>query len=128
MALFTRADVKVVPTGGGLGADVSGVALAHLDDGGFASIIGPPGTGKSAALRLVQKRLSAQRDVVVGALTRPQGSVPDLYRELGHLFTVPLTPHNRWSCAKHLQTVAAAALSGPPRDVRESWSVIYDLT
>lgn len=74
-----------------------------VKDGGFASIIGPPGTGKSAALRLVQKRLSAQRDVVVGALTRPQGSVPDLYRELGHLFAVPLTPHNRWSCAKVLR-------------------------
>ena len=56
-----------------------------------------------ATVRRSMKRLYAQRDVVVGALTRPQGSVPDLYQELGHLFSVPLTPHNRWSCAKVLR-------------------------
>lgn len=77
-------------------------------EGGFAAVIGPPGTGKSVALRLLQKRLSSLRDVVVGALTRPQCSVPDLYRELGELFSAPLTPHNRWACAKVLRERWAA--------------------
>ena len=78
--------------------------VEHLvKEGGFAAILGPPGTGKSVALRLVQKRLASQRDVIVGVLTRPQCSVPDLYRELGHLFGVPMTPHNRWGSAKVLR-------------------------
>jgi general secretion pathway protein A len=72
-------------------------------EGGFAAVIGPPGTGKSVALRLLQKRLSNNRDVVVGALTRPQCSVPDLYRELGNLFSVSITPHNRWASSKILR-------------------------
>jgi len=80
------------------------VRVEHLvREGGFAAVLGPCGTGKSVALRLLQKRLSGQRDVVVGALTRPQCSVPDLYRELGHLFSAPLTPHNRWACSKVLR-------------------------
>lgn len=72
-------------------------------EGGFAAVIGPPGAGKSVALRLLQRRLSGMRDVVVGALTRPQCSVPDLYRELGELFSAPLTPHNRWASSKVLR-------------------------
>jgi general secretion pathway protein A len=72
-------------------------------DGGFAAAIGPCGTGKSAALRLLSRRLSGLRDVVVGTLTRPQCSVPDLYRELAHLFGVSITPHNRWVSAKVLR-------------------------
>jgi len=72
-------------------------------DGGFAAVLGPCGTGKSVALRLAQKRLSGLRDVVVGTLTRPQCSVPDLYRELAHLFGVAITPHNRWVSAKILR-------------------------
>jgi type II secretory pathway predicted ATPase ExeA len=42
-------------------------------------------------------------DVIVGVLTRPQAAVADLYRELGHLFSVPLAPHNRWASAKVLR-------------------------
>ena len=38
MALFTDHDVVVTPTGGPLGADISGVALSNLDDAGFARI------------------------------------------------------------------------------------------
>ena len=78
--------------------------VEHLvREGGFAAAFGPPGAGKSVALRLLEKRLSGLRDVAVGALTRPQCSVPDLYRELGHLFQAPITPHNRWACAKVLR-------------------------
>ncbi len=70
---------------------------AQLLDGGFALITGDPGTGKSIALRLLSHNLSALPDVTVGVLTRPQSGLGDFYRELGQLFGVPLTPHNRWS-------------------------------
>jgi len=75
----------------------------QVGDGGFALAIGDPGTGKSAALRLVTERLSPLRDVTVGVLTRPQASLADFYRELGHLFGVPLSPSNRWASAKVLR-------------------------
>jgi general secretion pathway protein A len=75
----------------------------QVGEGGFALAIGDPGTGKSAALRLVTERLSPLRDVTVGVLTRPQASLADFYRKLGELFTVPLSPHNRWASAKVLR-------------------------
>ena len=43
------------------------------------------------------------RDLSVGILTRPQAKLADFYRELGHLFGVPLSPHNRWDSAKVLR-------------------------
>ncbi len=77
--------------------DHFGWRLEHLArEGGFALITGDPGTGKSAALRLVTERLAALRDVVVGVIERPQSGVSDFYRELGHLFGVSLAPRNRW--------------------------------
>ena len=75
----------------------------QVGEGGFALVTGDPGTGKSAALRLVAERLSQLRDVTVGVLTRPQASLADFYRELGDLFQVPLAPHNRWASAKVLR-------------------------
>jgi type II secretory pathway predicted ATPase ExeA len=39
----------------------------------------------------------------VGVLSRPQASLADFYRELGHLFSVPLSPNNRWASAKVLR-------------------------
>ena len=48
-------------------------------------------------------RPAAGGDVVVGVLTRPQSSVADFYRELGHLFGVKLSPHNRYAGAKVLR-------------------------
>jgi type II secretory pathway predicted ATPase ExeA len=71
--------------------------------GGFAMIAGEPGTGKSVALRLVAERLSALRDVSCGAITRPQSKVPDLYREMGEIFGVKLSPVNRWGGFKSLR-------------------------
>lgn len=80
--------------------------LEHLArEGGFAAVLGDPGTGKSVALRVVAERLAALRDVTVGVLTRPQAGLADFYRELGHLFGVPLAPHNRWAGAKALREV-----------------------
>jgi type II secretory pathway predicted ATPase ExeA len=67
-----------------------------VQEGGFALIAGESGTGKSVALRIIAQRLAAQRDVMVGALERPQSKLTDFYRELGDLFAVKLSPSNRW--------------------------------
>jgi general secretion pathway protein A len=75
----------------------------QIGEGGFALAIGDPGTGKSAALRILLERLGNLREVVIGVLSRPQAAVADFYRELGHLFSVPLAPHNRWASAKVLR-------------------------
>ena len=72
-------------------------------EGGFALVLGEPGTGKSAALRIVAERLEGLRDLNVGVLTRPQASLADFYRELGDLFGVALSAHNRWGGAKALR-------------------------
>jgi len=77
--------------------------LEQIGEGGFALAIGDPGTGKSAALRILAEHLGNLRDVVVGVLSRPQASLADFYRELGHLFSVPLAPHNRWASAHALR-------------------------
>ena len=75
----------------------------QVGEGGFALASGDPGTGKSAALRLLAGRLGQMRDLTVGVLTRPQATLADFYRELGDLFGVPLSPHNRWASAKVLR-------------------------
>jgi type II secretory pathway predicted ATPase ExeA len=74
-----------------------------VQEGGFALITGESGTGKSVALRIVAGRLQALRDVVVGVIERPQSKSPDFYRELGDIFAVKLTPHNRWCGFKALR-------------------------
>ena len=71
--------------------------------GGFALLSGESGTGKSVVLRLLRDHLGKTPDLLVAVLSRPQGSVPDFYRELGSLFDVQLTPHNRWSGSKMLR-------------------------
>jgi general secretion pathway protein A len=75
----------------------------QLGEGGFALASGDPGSGKSAALRILTERLRDQRDLSIGILSRPQAQVADFYRELGHLFSVPLSPHNRWNSARVLR-------------------------
>jgi general secretion pathway protein A len=74
-----------------------------VQEGGFALITGESGTGKSVALRIVAERLSALRDVAVGVLERPQSKSGDFYRELGDIFSVKLSPSNRWSGFKTLR-------------------------
>jgi general secretion pathway protein A len=75
--------------------------LVH--EGGFALISGESGTGKSVALRIVAGRLSQMRDVSVGVIERPQSKSSDFYRELGDIFSVKLTPSNRWGGFKALR-------------------------
>jgi type II secretory pathway predicted ATPase ExeA len=72
--------------------------------GGFALLTGEVGTGKSVALRLLVDRLETLREVSVGIVTRPQTHLADFYRELGHLFGVELSPHNRWAGSRVLRT------------------------
>jgi general secretion pathway protein A len=74
-----------------------------VQEGGFALISGEPGTGKSVTLRILAQRLAAMRDVIVGAIERPQSRGPDFYRELGDIFAVKLAPHNRWGGFKALR-------------------------
>jgi general secretion pathway protein A len=72
-------------------------------EGGFALITGDAGTGKTMALRLLVERLNGLRDVQVSILTRPQSGLADFYRELGDLYGVALSPHNRWAGTKVLR-------------------------
>jgi general secretion pathway protein A len=74
-----------------------------IADGGYVLITGDPGTGKTAALRLLTKRLAALPDVVVGTIEHPQSRTMDFYRELGDLFGVQLQPHNRWGAFKAMR-------------------------
>ena len=97
-------------------------------EGGFALITGAPGTGKSVSLRILVERLGAQRDVAVGVLSRPQAAIHDFYRELGALFGVQLSPHNRWAGCKVLrerwQDHIDAALSRPVLIVDEAQEMV----
>jgi general secretion pathway protein A len=72
-------------------------------DGGFAMVTGDPGTGKSVVLRLLEEKLRAMPNVVVGTIEHPQSRTSDFYRELGDLFGVPLAVHNRWAGFKALR-------------------------
>lgn len=74
-----------------------------ISDGGFAMLTGDPGTGKSAALRLIAQYLKSLPDLLVGTLEHPQSRTSDFYRELGDLFNVPLAVHNRWAGFKALR-------------------------
>jgi type II secretory pathway predicted ATPase ExeA len=85
----------------------------YLRDGGFAMLTGAPGVGKSITLRLLHDRLARMRDVLVRAISHPQSRAADFYRELGDLFGVALSPHNRW---------------GGFKAVREKWQAHIDAT
>jgi type II secretory pathway predicted ATPase ExeA len=74
-----------------------------VQEGGFALVCGESGTGKSVALRIVAERLASVRDVVLGVLERPQSKNADFYRELGEIFSVKLSPSNRWGGFKALR-------------------------
>jgi general secretion pathway protein A len=99
--------------------------VTHLAaEGGFALVTGDPGTGKSAALRMLAEHLADQRDIKVGMISRPQANIADFYREMGDLFGVELQPHNRWAGTKILrqrwQDHIDSALSRPVLIVDEA--------
>jgi len=64
----------------------------------------------------------------VGVLSRPQSGLADFYRELGELFSVQLTPHNRWAGSKLLrekwQATIDAALFRPVLVVDETQEML----
>lgn len=74
-----------------------------LEEGGFAALLGDPGTGKSAALRLLESHLLKISSTKVVALEHASASVSSFYRELGEVFGVSLTPRNRWGGFKSLR-------------------------
>lgn len=78
--------------------------IANLSEvGGYALLVGDPGTGKSGALRIIARDLALIPDVMVAILTRPQASIFDFYRELGELFGLSVSPSNRWGGTKVLR-------------------------
>jgi len=74
-----------------------------LEEGGFAAVIGDPGAGKSACLRLLEHHLLRGSRAKVAELEQASGSLSSFYRELGELFGVKLTPRNRWGGFKALR-------------------------
>ncbi len=91
------------------------IEQALIKEGGFAMIHGDPGTGKSVVLRLLAQRLARLPDVTVGAVSHPQSSLADFYRELGDIFAVPLKPHNRWGGFKALREMWFAHMESTRR-------------
>ena len=85
----------------------------YLREGGFAMVTGPPGGGKSVTMRVLDDRLSRMRDVLVRSVAHPQSRLTDFYRELGDLFGVPLSAHNRW---------------GGFKSIRDKWQAHIDST
>jgi len=75
----------------------------HVQEGGFAMIVGDPGTGKSCLLRLLSQKLNQVQGLTVGTFTHPQSSLRDFYHELGDLFDIPIKAHNRWHSFKSLR-------------------------
>jgi len=72
-------------------------------EGGFALVTGEPGLGKSKCLQLLAHQLEQITDIVVGVMQRPQSSLADFYREMGALFSVNLSPANRYGGFKALR-------------------------
>jgi type II secretory pathway predicted ATPase ExeA len=83
-----------------------------IREGGFALVTGEPGTGKSVTLRLLAEHLRGLRDISVGVISLPSSRMADFYREMGDLFGVELSPHNRWGGFKKLRERWLAHLEG----------------
>jgi len=71
--------------------------------GGFAMITGDPGLGKSKTLQKIAHKLEQVPDLAVGVMQRPQSKLADFYRELGELYSVNLSPSNRYGGFKALR-------------------------
>ena len=72
-------------------------------DGGFATVMGDPGQGKSVVLRLIDEQLKGLREVTVARIDRPQSGLSDFYREIGELFGIELRASNRFGGFKSLR-------------------------
>lgn len=78
---------------------------ALMREGGFAMVHGLPGQGKSAVMRLLEKRLLrlAPNERQIAVIHHPQSNVADFYRQLGDHFNIALKPANRWMSFKTLR-------------------------
>ena len=65
-------------------------------EGGFAQLSGAVGSGKSKHLQALATRLGRLTDLTIGIMERPQSASGDFYRELGRVFSVNLSPANRY--------------------------------
>ena len=74
-----------------------------LRDGGFGLIEGDPGSGKSVTMRQLAHRLERVDGLTVAALSHTSSRLGDFYREMGELFAVSLSLHNRWGGFKALR-------------------------
>lgn len=66
-----------------------------LTEGGIALIVGDPGAGKSAIVRMVEARLAAIPEVNLAKIERPQSRLTDFYFEIGRAFDIGINPRNR---------------------------------
>ncbi|NCT57142.1 MAG: ATP-binding protein [Legionella sp.] len=55
------------------------------------------------ALRVLADRLSHVRDAQLGVITHVSSRLADFCRELGDIFSTPLTANNRWGGFKNLR-------------------------
>lgn len=79
------------------GFDLFAMRIEHLTrEGGFGMLSGGVGAGKSKSLQALATRLGRIPDLTIGVMERPQSSASDFYRELGRLFSVNLSPANRY--------------------------------
>lgn len=87
--------------------------VAQLTEtGGFALVTGEPGAGKSTALRILAHRLAADRDAAIGIISRPQAHMADFYREMGEIFDIKVSSHNRWAGSKTMRQRWQAHIDG----------------
>jgi len=79
------------------GFDLFATRIEHMTrEGGFGMLSGSVGAGKSKGLQALAMRLGRVPDLAIGVMERPQSSGSDFYRELGRLFSVNLSPANRY--------------------------------
>jgi type II secretory pathway predicted ATPase ExeA len=74
-----------------------------LEEGGFAAVLGEPGMGKSAALRMLEHHLQRTTNARIAVIEHASGSLSSFYCELGERFDLKLTPRNRWGGFKALR-------------------------
>ena len=87
---------------------------ASLLDGGFATVTGEPGSGKSVVMRLLADRLARLTDLAVGVIRHPQSNLSDFYRELGDIFGVALRMSNRWGASRRCAPAGSTTSAPPP--------------
>lgn len=74
-----------------------------IEEGGFGTVIGEPGLGKSTCLRQVVAEVERSGEAEVVVVEQVSGSVTSFYQELGHHFGLNLSQRNRWGSFRALR-------------------------